>query len=160
MHLGFLFSLLLIGHGLREHVLRRELVLRVHLHVLDVGDETRLVRKHRLAHRTRPHLQVRPERSAADADAPSNATHTADAAHPGQTTGHHRSAGCPRVRQQMLPQTALVDVVLAAHRTRMVRDPALHSHFFVRVLDVFVEGIHTEEDLAADVARDAVRVAD
>lgn len=30
----------------------------------------------------------------------------------------------------------------------------------MRVLDVFVEGVHAKEDLAADVARDAVRVAD
>lgn len=60
------------------------------------------------------------------------------------------------MRQQVLPQASLVDVVLAAHRTRMVRDPALHSHFFVRVLDVFVKGIHTEEDLTAYVARHAV----
>lgn len=76
------------------------------------------MRKHRLAHRARPHLQVRPERAA------HAASHAAADAHPAEATG--RAAGCPRVGQQVLPQASLVDVVLAAHRTRMVRDPALH----------------------------------
>lgn len=34
------------------------------------------------------------------------------------------------------------------------------SHFFVRVFDVFVEGIHAEKDLAAHIARHTVRIAD
>ena len=34
------------------------------------------------------------------------------------------------------------------------------SHFFVRVFDVFVEGIHAEEYLTAYIARHAVGVAD
>lgn len=76
------------------------------------------MRKHRLAHRARPHLQIRPERAA------HAASHAAADAHPAEATG--RAAGCPRVGQQVLPQASLVDVVLAAHRTRMVRDPALH----------------------------------
>lgn len=105
------FLLPLLHNGLGEHVLRRKLMLWIHLHMFDVGDETCLMGEHCLANRARPHLQVRAERCTRSSEA---------------CRGRR-----PWMCEQVLPQAALVDVVFAAHRTWMVRYSALHSHFFV-----------------------------
>ena len=85
-----------LGGGSLEDVLGRELVLRVHPHLVHVGQQTVLVSEDRGADAAGPH----PEGG-------------------GQLAGHLRVTG------QVLPQAALVNIELPAHWTRVVRTSSL-----------------------------------
>lgn len=65
----------------------------------------------------------------------------------------------------MFPKATLVDVVLAAHRTRMVGRPSLRGdagciRILVGVLHVFHQCLAAEEEFVADRAAGCVRAAD
>ena len=82
--------------GPLQDVLGSELVLRVHPHLVHVGQQAVLVSEDRGADTAGPHPQ-----------------------------GGGQLAGHLRVTSQVLPQAALVNVELAAHRTRVVSTASL-----------------------------------